>query len=284
MALFFNQATLSYSGKTVNSNITTGEILEVLTANKTAVINEYSVGTDLTYAINIINSGSNSFTGLTVTDDLGAFPFSGETLQPLDYEDGSLRYFINGILQSAPAVTAGPPLVVSGISVPAGGTATILYAAKVNDFASPLPEGTIENTAVISGNGIAGPITVTETVTGANGAFLELIKTVSPTTISESGQITYTFVIQNTGNEAADATDNTVITDIFDPILSNITVTYNGTVWNTPESYTYNQNTGEFSTVSGAITVPAATYQQNSETGVWEVTPGSVTLTVSGTL
>jgi len=284
MALFFNQATLSYSGKTVNSNITTGEILEVLTANKTAVINEYSVGTDLTYAINIINSGSNSFTGLTVTDDLGAFPFSGETLQPLDYEDGSLRYFINGILQSAPAVTAGPPLVVSGISVPAGGTATILYAAKVNDFASPLPEGTIENTAVISGNGIAGPITVTETVTGANGAFLELIKTVSPTTVSESGQITYTFVIQNTGNEAADATDNTVITDIFDPILSNITVTYNGTVWNTPESYTYNQNTGEFSTVPGAITVPAATYQQNSETGVWEVTPGSVTLTVSGTL
>jgi len=284
MALFFNQATLSYSGKTVNSNITTGEILEVLTANKTAVINEYSVGTDLTYAINIINSGSNSFTGLTVTDDLGAFPFSGETLQPLDYEDGSLRYFINGILQSAPAVTAGPPLVVSGISVPAGGTATILYAAKVNDFASPLPEGTIENTAVISGNGIAGPITVTETVTGANGAVLVVIKTVSPTTVSESGQITYTFVIQNTGNEAADATDNTVITDIFDPILSNITVTYNGTVWNTPESYTYNQNTGEFSTVPGAITVPAATYQQNSETGVWEVTPGSVTLTVSGTL
>ena len=42
MPTFFNQATLTYDGKTVNSNIATGEILEVLSATKTAVINSYS--------------------------------------------------------------------------------------------------------------------------------------------------------------------------------------------------------------------------------------------------
>ena len=41
MATFFNQATLSYSGGVVNSNITSGEIVEVLSVTKTAVGGEY---------------------------------------------------------------------------------------------------------------------------------------------------------------------------------------------------------------------------------------------------
>jgi hypothetical protein len=36
MATFFNQATLTYRGGATNSNIVTGEIREVLSANKTA--------------------------------------------------------------------------------------------------------------------------------------------------------------------------------------------------------------------------------------------------------
>ena len=37
MANFYNQATLAYNGKTVNSNITIGEIVEKITVTKTAV-------------------------------------------------------------------------------------------------------------------------------------------------------------------------------------------------------------------------------------------------------
>lgn len=36
MATFTNQATLTYNGGTVNSNIVTGELVQVLTASKTA--------------------------------------------------------------------------------------------------------------------------------------------------------------------------------------------------------------------------------------------------------
>jgi len=283
MATFFNQATLSYSGGTVNSNITTGEILEVLSTTKTAVYDRYAPGSDITYAVNIVNSGTIAFTGLTVTDDLGAYAFGTTTLQPLDYVDGSIRYFVDGVLQPAPTVTAGPPLVISGINVPASGTATILYAARANTFAPQDVEGTIVNTVTISGGGIT-PLTATETVSAEAEPRLTITKSVSPTTVTENGQLTYTFVIQNTGNVLADATDAVVVTDTFDPILTGLTVTYNGTPWTSPANYTYNEATGLFSTAVGSITVPAATYTQDPTTGAWVVDPGVAVLTVTGTI
>ncbi len=283
MATFFNQATLSYSGGTVNSNITTGEILEVLSTTKTAVYDRYSPGSDVTYAVNIVNSGTIAFTGLTITDDLGAYTLGTSTLQPLDYIVGSVRYFIDGVLQPAPAVTIGPPLVISGINVPAGGTTTILYAARANNFAPLNVEGTIVNTVTINGGGIT-PLTATETVSAEAEPRLTITKSVSPTTVTENSQLTYTFVIQNTGNVPADATDAVVVTDTFDPILSNLTVTYNGAVWTSPANYTYNEATGQFATVPGNITVPAATYTQDPTTGVWIVDPGVAVITVTGTI
>ena len=41
MAQFTNQAQLSYNDSVTNSNIAVGELLEVLSATKTAVIDEY---------------------------------------------------------------------------------------------------------------------------------------------------------------------------------------------------------------------------------------------------
>ena len=101
---------------------------------------------------------------------------------------------------------------------------------------------------------------------------------------SQGSEITYIINIVNSGNPPADATDNVVITDAFDPALSGITVTYNGVTWTTPSNYTYNEETGLFRTVLGTITVPAATFTRDSETGAWVTNPGSVTITVTGTI
>lgn len=283
MATFTNQATLRYNGNIVNSNITTGELLEVLSATKTAVLDNYTQSSDITYVIQIVNSGIEAFSGLTITDNLGEYTFGTGTLVPLDYVNGSVRYYINGVLQTQPTTTAGPPLVISGITVPAGGVATIIYVARTNQFAPLGVEDLITNTAVIGGGGVT-EITVTETVAPESEARLTITKTMSPTTITENGRLTYTFTIQNIGNVPAVVTDNAQVTDTFNPILSNLVVTFNGTPWSTPLNYNYSEVTGEFETVAGQITVPAATYTQNPVTGEWIIEPGVSVLTVTGTI
>lgn len=283
MATFFNQATLTYNDTVINSNITTGEIQEVLTITKTAVQTDYTQGGDVTYVINIRNTGTLAYNGLTVTDDLGAYTSGTQTLVPLTYQDGTATLFVNGIPQAAPTVTAGPPLAISGINVPAGGVATILYAATLNQFAPLDTDGAITNTATLSGGGIT-PISDSETITAAQQANLTISKSLCPAVVVENGQITYTFVIQNTGNTPVVATDNAVITDTFDPALSNLTVTYEGTTWTAPANYTYDPATGMFATNPGQITVPAATYTQDPVTGAVIIQPGVTTLTVTGTV
>jgi uncharacterized repeat protein (TIGR01451 family) len=283
MAAFYNRATLSYSGGTVNSNVTTGELVEALAASKTAVVNEYSQGTEITYIINIINSGGTAYTGLTLTDNLGAYSFNTETLQPLDYVDGSVKYFADGVLQTTPAVSTTNGLVITPITVPANGVATVAYTVTPNGYASPLGTGTIENVATISGNGITD-VTATETITASASPELGITKSISPSTITEGDSLTYTFVISNFGNTEATADDNVVITDTFDPAFADITVSYNGTLWTSPDDYTYNPATGLFVTATGAITVPAATYTQDATTGEWTVTPGTATVVVTGNI
>lgn len=284
MAVFFNQATLTYNDNTTNSNIVTGEILEVLSATKTAVKDEYSANDAVTYLINIVNSGTAPVSSIAISDDLGAYEFDAQTLTPLTYEEGSVRYFVNGILQTAPIVTAGPPLEISGLTIPAGGNALVVYQARTNEFAPADTDGSITNTATITGATISTPIAVSSTVSALNEAQLTISKAITPSTVVENGQITYTFVIQNTGNTPAVATDNVTVTDTFNPILSDISVSYNSTTWTQGTNYTYNEATGEFVTIPGQITVPAATYIQDPETGVFTVTPGTVTLTVTGTV
>lgn len=283
MATFFNQATLTYNNNVINSNITTGEIQEVLTVTKTAVQTSYTQGGEVTYVINIRNTGTLAYNDLTVTDDLGAYPSGTQTLVPLTYQDGTATLFINGVPQAAPTVTAGPPLTISGINVPAGGVATILYSATLNQFAPLDTDGAITNTATVTGGGIT-PISASETITAAQQANLTISKSLCPTVVTENGQITYTFVIQNTGNTPVVATDNAIITDTFDPILSNLTVTFNGDPWTAPGNYTYDPATGQFTSNAGQITVPAATYTQDPATGAVVIQPGVSTLTITGTI
>ena len=103
MAIFSNQATLTYNGNTTNSNIAYGEILDVLAATKTAIEGTYAPGEIVTYAVTLRNTGGAALTGLTVTDDLGGYTFNAATVYPLTYVDGSATLFTNGV----PRPTAG---------------------------------------------------------------------------------------------------------------------------------------------------------------------------------
>ena len=284
MAIFSNQATLSYNGNSTNSNIAYGEILDVLSVTKTAIEGSYAPGETVTYAVTLRNTGSAALTGLTVTDNLGAYDFGGTTLYPLTYVAGSATLFLDGVPQPAPTVTAGPPLVISGITLPGGSDAVLVYQAQANAYADPSAGGTIDNTVTVTGDGLASPVTATATVVAEAAPELTITKSITPTQVTDNDRVTYTFVLQNTGNRPLVATDNGVITDTFDPILTGLTVTFEGAAWTQGIQYNYNEATGLFTTVPGQILVPAATYTQDPVTGAYTLTPGIATLTVTGTI
>ena len=282
MAIFTNQAILSYRNGVVSSNIVTGEIIEVLTVTKDSLLDTYSTGDTVTYVVGIFNSGATPLTGVTVTDDLGAYPFGATTIVPLTYVNGSMNYYVNGVLQPAPAVTVGTNLVVSGLTIPANGYAQLIYQVRVNEFAPVAVGGEIINTVTATIGGETA--TAQEIITVAEAPILGITKGINPTTVSENGQLTYTFTVQNLGNTEAGVGDNLVISDVFDPALNPITVTYNGAAWTEGVEYNYDPVSGLFTTIGGNITVPAATYVQDPVTGEWNVTPGTATLVVTGTV
>ena len=284
MAIFSNQATLTYNGNSTNSNIAYGEILDVLVATKTAVEENYTPGQLVTYVVTLRNTGTAALTGLIVTDDLGGYDFDGTTVYPLTYEAGSVAQFTNGIPQAAPAVDPGPPLVFSGITVPAGGDVVLVYQARANAYANPAAGGTIDNTVTVTGDGLSAPVTATESVGVATEPMLTISKSITPAQVVDNDRVTYTFVIQNSGNQTVVATDNAAITDTFDPILTALTVTFDGAPWTQGVQYNYNEATGLFTTVPGQIVVPAATYTQDPVTGAYAATPGIATLVVTGTI
>lgn len=278
MATFYNQATLSYGDNVTNSNITTGEIIEGLTLTKTAASASYGSGEGITYVVTLVNSTAADRTGVSISDNLGAYTVGATTVVPLTYVGGSVLYYQNGVLQAAPTVTVGTDLTISGITIPAGGNATIVYEATANGYAPLAAGSSITNTVT------EDDLTDTATVNVREEVALTIAKAICPTVVTDNGQITYTFVIQNSGNLAADAAENVTVTDTFAPALNNITVTLDGTTLAEGTGYTYNEATGEFATVAGVITVPAATYTQDPVTGVITTTPGVAVLTVTGTI
>ena len=284
MASFTNQATLSYNGLTVASNVVTGQVISPLTLTKTADAADYAPGEDITYVVSVVNDGSVTYEGLTLTDDLGGYAVGTGNAYPLAYVEGSVRYFINGVLQSAPTVTPGPPLAITGISVPAGGNAMLVYGAAVT-AAAPLTAGSaVTNTVSLTGTGLNTPLEASAVVNVRTGAELSIVKSLYPATVAENGQLTYTFLIQNRGNEAAGAEAGIAVSDLFDPALADVTVSLNGQPLALTTGYTYDAASGQFNTVPGVVTVPAATYAQTASTGDWIVTPGETTLTVTGTV
>lgn len=281
MARFTNQAQLRYGNEVTNSNIAVGEILEALSAVKTAVRSVYGQRDKVTYSISMVNAGA-ALTGLTLTDDLGAYAFGADSLVPLTYIPGTVKYYINGVLQPTPTVTAGPPMSITGLSIPANGSAVLLYETETNQY-TPLTAGSfVTNTAVLSGTGLT-PVSVTETIEADTEPLLTITKSVSPVPVTQNGTLTYTFLIQNAGNAAATTAIGVVVTDTFDPILENITVTFNSTALTETTDYTYNKQTGAFVVNAGQITVPAAEFTQDT-IGAWVVNPGVSTLVVSGTI
>lgn len=278
---FTNQATLFYNGNVINSNITTGQIVDTVAMEKIALTDTYRQNGKITYVVTIANTGTSDLTDLILSDNLGEYTIGEESYTPLTYVDGSILYFVNGVMQSAPVVTA--PLSITGFSVPANGNVTIMYETVANGYAPIGPDASITNTVSLSSEQKAYIATATETVELVQDAELSIMKSLSPKNVEENGTLTYTFQIENRGTKPIELSDDVTVRDIFTPVLNNMSVTFNQAEWIEGVNYTYDALTGEFVSNANQITVPGATYSQDV-TRMWTITPGVSTLVISGTI
>jgi uncharacterized repeat protein (TIGR01451 family) len=285
MATFYNQATLRINGKTVTSNQTEGEVVTRVTLAKTAVSSDYAPNGNIIYAVTLVNNDDNAKNNITLTDNLGRFtPPVGPEVIPLSYVGGTVLYYQNGVLQPTPNVNAGTSLVISGIDIPAGGNVIILYEVQANEFAPSGANAVINNLVEAVGSGLCDELYANAEIPTRDEPNLSIAKAICPDEVSCGDQVTYTFIIQNVGNTNVVATDNLIVSDLFNPVLNDITVELDGIVLAEGTGYTYNDMTGEFTTIGGAIPVPAATFTRDPETGVVSTTPGVAILTVTGAI
>ena len=281
MASFTNFATLRYGGVTVTSNTVTGTLPDALVLTKTPVGTAYAPGGTVTYLLSLVNPGTTELTGLTLTDDLGGYDVQGATLYPLAYTPDSLRMLVNGLPQAAPAAAPGPPLVISGISVPAQGEVLLAYEARITAFAPPTLGGEITNTAEVGG--LPAAVTASAVVSPEAAAVLRIVKDLAMDAARAPDTLTYTFTIENSGNTPAAAAEAVALEDRFQPILHGLQADRDGVSWTPGTDYTYDEVTGLFTSLPGAITVPAAEYARGAD-DAWVVIPGRTVITVTGNL
>lgn len=284
MAKFTNQAQLSYRDRMITSNIAVGEITEDLAISKTAVSDTYGPSTDrVTYVVSVNNnSTTQEFTNLTVTDDMGETEIDGTVIYPLKYIDGSIKYYIDGVLQTnIPTVTAGPPLTISGVTIEPNSNVLLVYDSQITEYAPLGTDAEIKNTVRIDQTNFVA-VSAEETIYSADEADLSISKSISPIPVPDSGTLTYTFLIENRGNSEITADDNVQVLDLLNPPLRNLKVNLDGVEWTEGNQFTYEDNS--FTTTKGAITVPAATYRQDPDTGIWTIEPAIRKLVLTGEL
>jgi len=285
MPIIQNQASLSYSfgdtSATVLSNIATATLEQAITAAKTSLETTYRAGDTLTFILSVTNSSASTLTNVTLTDNLGAYTVGSTSVTPYTFTPDALL-FIGGVDSGVITPAVGPDSITFTIpSLPGNTGALIVYQVTVNDLAPLSPTSTITNTAVIRADGLTDSVTASRTVTAGEYADVAIVKNMSPSTIVDGGQITYSFEITNSGNAAA---ENVVLRDAFDPAPTAITVRVNGQILD-PSAYSYAGGVLTIPNATGdALRLPAAEITQDPLTGVVTVTPSSLLITVTGTL
>ena len=284
MATIENFATVSYTSggvaTTRTSNIAEIELNSSLGFTKETLGDTYTVGKPITYILSMTNDSSAPITGISVTDDLGTFTFDTLELTPLDYTEPALL-LINGQDSTAllTVVATETDVTFSFPSLAPGATANIIYNATPNEFASPAQQSTISNEAELISDNDCASGTANATVTVANAADVEVVKSMCPNPVVCGEAVTYTIRIFNYGNIDA---EDVVLTDTFSPQPQNITVRRNGVVLDAT-GYTYIDGTLTVPATDGD-TVPASTFSRNAETGVVTTSPGIVEYVISGTI
>ena len=268
-----NRAQLTYNGSAVvlsNQTNTTLVDTNTMEITKKAVDMSVAAGSDAVYVVRLENTGANSLTGITITDDLG--------MGALTYSDNTAQFYINGSSVTGTAVPGMENVVFSTTeTLEPGDNFIVVYAASVGaDQTEPITNTVTANATAAAPVSAAVTATADETINITAVPNVSIFKSADKDTVTSGDTLTYTFTLMNTGS--ADA-ENVKFTDVLPEEFTVQTVSYNTGGQDMPittADYTFQNNTLTIPSETGSLTltVPAATSDG----------PGITTITVTGTI
>lgn len=283
MAIITNQGTISYtytgSDGTQNStsNVANVNVLDEfsLNINKFAVPNSFIPGENITYQVEVMNTGSGTLYNVTINDNLGGS-------SQLAYIDSSAYSIIGSNRQPITPTTTNPLTFTLPTPLNAGETAFITYVATVDrNLSSTISTITNVVSGTANGGSTTGQVinaTDSAIINATEFANVNITKSASATNVNVGDTLTYTFRMVNTGN--IDAT-GVVLTDTLPSNFSITSITSQTgstiTTWNASD---YNLDSA-----NNTLTMP------NDSTSKELVVParvggvdGVTTITITGTI
>lgn len=268
-----NRAQLTYDGSTIvlsNQTNTTLVDTNTMEITKKAVDMSVVAGADAVYVVRLENTGANSLTNISITDDLG--------MGALTYSDGTAQFYINGSSVTGTAVPGMENVVFSTAeTLEPGDNFIVVYAASVGaDQTEPITNTVTANATAAAPVSAAVTATADETINITAVPNVSVFKSADKDTVTSGDTLTYTFTLMNTGSAAA---ENVKFTDVLPAEFTVQTVSYNTGGQDIPittADYTFQNNTLTIPSETGTLTltVPAATSDG----------PGITTITVAGTI
>ncbi len=257
-----NQANVSYDyngakdSKNAISNTVATTLLDEysLTANKSVLNQTFRPGNTITYILSIENDGRGDLYNLTLTDNLG----SDTNVKPMSFSNAIL-YVNNSPVEITPTINPDQSITFQ-IPSPflSGDNAMIIYNALVDSNLSS-STNSITNSVNVTANGGSSSGTIitvdpnpSTTINIENYAQLSISKQSDKETITSGETLTYTFTLNNLGNEQA---DNIILTDTLPQnfLITQVTSTTNG------NTITYQPDQYNLDTVTNTITLPNST-------------------------
>lgn len=257
-----NQANISYdysgakSSQNAVSNTVTTTLLDEysLTANKSVLNQTFRPGNIITYILSMENNGRGDLYNLTLTDNLG----SDTNVKPMSFLNAIL-YLNNSPVEITPVLNPDQSVTFQ-IPSPflSGDNAMIIYNTMVDgDLSSSI--NSITNSVTVTANGGSSSGTVitvdpnpSTTINIENYAQLSISKQSDKETITSGETLTYTFTLNNIGNEEA---DNIILTDTLPQnfLVTQVTSTTNGNIT------TYQPDQYNLDATTNTITLPNST-------------------------
>ena len=183
-----------------------------LTANKSVLNQTFRPGNIITYILSMENNGRGDLYNLTLTDNLG----SDTNVKPMSFLNAIL--YVNNYPVEITPVLSPDQSVTFQISSPflSGDNAMIIYNTMVDsDLSSTINSITNSVTVTANGGSSSGTVVTVDpnpstTINIENYAQLSISKQSDKETITSGETLTYTFTLNNIGNEEA---DNIILTD-----------------------------------------------------------------------